>query len=159
MFNRWMTKRDNKRGHLIHLYTTLKSRKMVSPIRRGMLVSPMFFFARSFGVFRPTREFFTHKETSSLSVKSCKFQTMLGTHDRRAVSVQKCAKMSTGTSAYNHMVIFEDTWHSHLLASVWQWSCHYLFWTLRSAAAGIRTPNLPHARWTLWRIAPPPRLI
>ena len=25
------------------------------------------------------------------------------------------------------MVISEDPWHSHLLPSVWQWSCHYLF--------------------------------
>ena len=25
------------------------------------------------------------------------------------------------------MVIFEDPWHSHLMPSVWQWSCHYLF--------------------------------
>ena len=25
------------------------------------------------------------------------------------------------------MVISEDAWHSHLLPSVWQWSCQYLF--------------------------------
>ena len=25
------------------------------------------------------------------------------------------------------MVIFEDPWHLHILPSVWQWSCHYLF--------------------------------
>ena len=25
------------------------------------------------------------------------------------------------------MVSSEDPWHSHLLPSVWQWSCHYLF--------------------------------
>ena len=40
------------------------------------------------------------------------------------------------------MVISEDPWHSHLSASVWQCSCHYLFLRLRSVAAGIRTPNL-----------------
>ena len=28
------------------------------------------------------------------------------------------------------MVISEDPWHSHLLPSVWQWSCHYLFYDL-----------------------------
>ena len=39
------------------------------------------------------------------------------------------------------MVISEDPWHSHLLLSVWQWSCHYLFLRLRSVAAGIRTPK------------------
>ena len=27
------------------------------------------------------------------------------------------------------IVIFEDLWHLHLLPSVWQWSCHYLFFT------------------------------
>ena len=41
------------------------------------------------------------------------------------------------------MVICEDPWHSHLLPSVWQWGCHYLFFfLLRSVAAGIRTSNL-----------------
>ena len=25
------------------------------------------------------------------------------------------------------MVISEDPWHSHLLLSVWQWSCHFQF--------------------------------
>ena len=39
------------------------------------------------------------------------------------------------------MVISEDPWHSHLLPSFWQWSCHYLFLRLRSTVAGIRTPN------------------
>ena len=46
------------------------------------------------------------------------------------------------------MVISEDPWHSHLLPSVWQWSCHYLFLRLRSVAAGIGTPNLPFAKQT-----------
>ena len=39
------------------------------------------------------------------------------------------------------MVISEDPWHLHLLPSVQQWSCHYLFLRLRSVAAWIRTPN------------------
>ena len=48
------------------------------------------------------------------------------------------------------MVISEDPWHSHLLPSVWQWSCHYLvFFRLKFVAAGIPTPNHPHARLTL----------
>ena len=38
------------------------------------------------------------------------------------------------------MVISEDPWNSHLLPSVWQWSCHYLFLRLRSVATGDRTP-------------------
>ena len=43
------------------------------------------------------------------------------------------------------MAISADPWHSHLLPSVWQWSCHYLFIRLRSVASWIRTPNLPLA--------------
>ena len=43
------------------------------------------------------------------------------------------------------IVIFEDTWHSHLLPSVLQWSCHCLYKRLRSVETGIRTPSLPHA--------------
>ena len=55
------------------------------------------------------------------------------------------------------MVISENPWHSYLLLSVLQWSCHYLFLRLRSIAAGIRTPNLPHARRMLRLTVPPPR--
>ena len=43
------------------------------------------------------------------------------------------------------MVISEDPRHSHLLPSVWQWRCPYLFLRLRSVEAGIRTPNIPLA--------------
>ena len=38
-----------------------------------------------------------------------------------------------------------DPWHSHLLPSASQWSCHYLFLRLWSVAAGIRIPKLPLA--------------
>ena len=37
------------------------------------------------------------------------------------------------------MVISEELWHLHLLLSVYQWSCNYLFLRLRSVAARIRT--------------------
>ena len=55
------------------------------------------------------------------------------------------------------MVISEDPWHSHVLLSVWQWNCHYLFLRHISIATGIRTPNLPLARRTLLPTAPQPR--
>ena len=55
------------------------------------------------------------------------------------------------------MVISEDPWHSHLLLSVKQWSCHYLVLRLRSLAAGSRTSYLPHARRKLLPTAPSPR--
>ena len=38
------------------------------------------------------------------------------------------------------MVITEDSWYSHLLPSVWQWSYHYLFLRLRSVMTGNWTP-------------------
>ena len=44
------------------------------------------------------------------------------------------------TRAYPFMmVISEDLWHSHLLPSVWQRSCHYLFLRFRPVATGDRT--------------------
>ena len=43
------------------------------------------------------------------------------------------------------MVIDEDLRHSHLLLSVWQWNCYYLFKRLESFVAGIRTPKFPIA--------------
>ena len=55
------------------------------------------------------------------------------------------------------MVISEDPWTSHLLASVWQWSCHYLFLRLRLVLVGIRTPNPPLAGRTLKPTAQLPR--
>ena len=47
------------------------------------------------------------------------------------------------------MVISDNPWLSHLLQSVWQWSCHNLFLRLRSIMAGIWTPNFPHESQTL----------
>ena len=46
------------------------------------------------------------------------------------------------------MVIAEESWHSHLLPSTWQWSFHFLF-----VVIGDRTPNLPHPRLTLYLYA------
>ena len=45
-----------------------------------------------------------------------------------------------GTSVYNGHLRGPVT---HLLLSVWQWSCHIVFLRLMSVAAGIWTPNLP----------------
>ena len=47
------------------------------------------------------------------------------------------------------MVMSEDPWHSHVLPSVWQWRCNYLFSRLGSITAGIRSPNLSLAGRTL----------
>ena len=45
------------------------------------------FFSFLFGVLRPTREFFTHMETSPLLVNGCKIWPMLDTHGHWAVRV------------------------------------------------------------------------
>ena len=57
------------------------------------------------------------------------------------------------------MVNFEGSWHPHLLSSVLHWNCHYLFIKLRSVTAGIRTSNLPQARWTLNPTSPSQRFV
>ena len=57
------------------------------------------------------------------------------------------------------MVNSEDPWHSHLLPSIKQWSCHYLFLQLMSVAAqpsAWRSNALTHityaAVWTPFRL-------
>ena len=49
------------------------------------------------------------------------------------------------------MLISQDPWHIHLLPSVWQWSCHYLFLRLWSVI------RLEHQTFHLWgdRLNPP----
>ena len=46
---------------------------------------------------------------------------------------------------------FEDLWHSHLLPSISQLIVFYLFQI--TVETGIRTPNLQHARQTLYHYA------
>ena len=74
---------------------------------------------------------FTHKETSPVPVKGCKFWPMLGTHGHWAVSVPHLLRRGP-----NH----DNEPETHTLPSVWQWSCHFLFIRLRSVATGDRTP-------------------
>ena len=55
-----------------------------------------------FGVYRPTREFFTDMETSPLPVKGCKFWPMLGTHGHWAVRFFSMPHLLWhGASVYN----------------------------------------------------------
>ena len=94
-------------------------------------------YIRLFVGLRPTRKFFTHMETSPLPVKGIKFWPLLGTHGHWVVRVLKRATPECDTEHPFIMVISEESLHSHLLPSVWQWSCHYLFLRLKSVAAGI----------------------
>ena len=102
-----------------------------------------------FGVFRPCREFFNHMETSPWPVKGCKFWPMLGTHGHWQWGFLSLSHLLWHGHPFI-MVISEDPWHSPLLSSLWQWSCHHLFLWVRSFAAGIRKPNLPLAGRTLY---------
>ena len=115
------------------------------------------FFVCLFGVYRPTRGFFTHRETSPLLAKGCKFWPICSA----LMAIEQwgffCVPHLLWHGASVIIVISENPWHSHLLPSVWQWSCPYLFLRLRSVAVGIRTPNIPLAVPTLKPTAPPPR--
>ena len=51
-------------------------------------LSNVVLFVCLFGVYRPIREFFSHMETSPLSVKGCKFRPMLGTYGLLSVVYQ-----------------------------------------------------------------------
>ena len=79
-----------------------------------------------FGIFHPTQEFFTHMETSQLLVIAANFDLCLAL----------MANEQWGFFSVPHllwhghpfiMINSEDPWHSHLLLSIWLWSCHYLF--------------------------------
>ena len=123
---------------------------------RSTLKNIMLWVFFIFEVFLLTRKFFTHMETLPLPVKGCKFCPMLGT---RAIEQWRFFSVPHFCDKEHPfiMVITENPWHSHLLPSVWQWSCNFLFLRLSSVAAGIRIPNLPLAMRTFLPTAPPPR--
>ena len=62
----------------------------------GILAFPTELFANLFWIFHPTRELFTHKETSPLPVKGCKFLPILCTYDNWAVrDLQRATPVTT----------------------------------------------------------------
>ena len=65
-------------------------------------------------------------------------------YDHWAVMVLQCAT-PTVTRDIQLLWSYTTTPVAYRLA----WSCHYLFKRLRSVAAGIRTPNVTHARRTI----------
>ena len=114
-------------------------------------------FVCLYGVSRPTREFFTHMETSPLPVNGCKFWS----YARYSWPLSSEGSLACYTYCDTEhpfiMIISVDSWHSHLLPSVWHWSCHYLYGRFGSFADGIWTLNLPLARRTLSLTATPRR--
>ena len=103
--------------------------KILIAVKITQNTSPYCLYVCLIGVWRPTREFFTHMESSPLPVKDCKFWPMLGTYDH-------CGILSTYCKEGNPfiIVISEEPWYSNLLPTVWQCSCHYLCLRLRSVA-------------------------
>ena len=79
----------------------------------------LLFFWCLFGVYCPTREFFTRTETSPLPVKGCKIWPLLSTHGQWAVRVLWCHTYCDTGHPFK-MVISEDPWHSHLHV---RWTC------------------------------------
>ena len=80
-----------------------------------------------FGVFRPTREFFTHMETSRWPVMGCILTYARHLWPLSSEGFLAChIYYDMGHPVI--MVISENPWHSHLLPSVWQRSYHYLFY-------------------------------
>ena len=105
-----------------------------------------------YGVYRPTRKVFIHMETSSLSVKGCKF-LIYARHSWSLSSKDSLACHTYSDTGYTFiMVNSEDPWHSNILPSVWHWSWQCLLLRNKSVSAGIRTPNLPHAGPTNYNI-------
>ena len=79
-----------------------------------------------FVVFRLTREFFTHLGTSPLPWRGANFDLCSA-----LMAIEQWVFFSVPHVMWHGhpflMVISEDPWHSHLMPSVWQWSCHNLF--------------------------------
>ena len=50
-------------------------------------------------------------------------------------------------------------WHSHLLPSIWKWSCHNLIFRRRYVVTEIQTPNPTRARRKLWTTVPTLRYV
>ena len=88
-----------------------------------------------FGFFRPTREVFTHMETSPWRMKGCKFWPMLVSEGSSACHTY----CDTGHPLI--MVISEKSWHLQLFPGFG--SGAVLLLRLRLVATGNRTHNLP----------------
>ena len=90
-------------------------------------------FVWLYGVYRPTREFFTHVET----LKGCKFWPMLGSYG----SLTYHTHCDTGLPFI--MVISEDPWHSHIMPSIWQYVfCDYFTMLALKRIIVFLTPNI-----------------
>ena len=84
---RLLKSRLKNRPNLVTLYHWMDTEVLLEPGSPRDLNFWCCLFVCLPGVYRPTREFFTHMETSLVPVKGCKFWPMLGTHGHWAVRV------------------------------------------------------------------------
>ena len=105
-----------------------------------------------FGVFCPTRDFFHSYGDVTIAGEGLQILTYARHSWPLSSEVSLMCHTYYDTGLRFIMVISEDPWHSHLLPSVWQWNCHYLFLRLRYFATGDRN-DLSNARWTLYATA------
>ena len=90
-----------------------------------------------FGVFRPTREF-------DVTFTGEGLQILTSVRHSRQLSIEGSLKRHTycDTGHTFIMVFSEDPWLSHLLPSVWQWSCHMsVFYDLGLSRLGFEHPT------------------
>ena len=93
-------------------------------------------FVCLFGVYLPTREFFTHMETSPLPVKACKFWPLLGTHGNWAVTCHTYCDMGLP-----FIMVIPRTRDTHTCCRAFgSGAVTTCFLRLRSVATGDRTP-------------------
>ena len=99
-----------------------------------------------FGVYRPTREFFTHMETSPLPVKGRKFWPMLGAHGHWAV-LQRDTPSVTRVRGIRLKWSSQRTRDTHTYCRAFRngaaTSCFYDFGLSR---LGFENPTLPLRR-------------
>ena len=116
-------------------------------------------FVCLFEVCRPTREFFTHMETTSpLPVKGCKFFPMLGTHSHWAMRVlQRAAPTVTRGIRFKWSSPRTRDTHTCCRANS-SGAVSTYFFVLCLSRLGFENPTFPLAGPTLLPTAPPPWL-
>ena len=96
------------------------------PFARGYLFVCLFIW-----VYRPTQEYHSH---GHVTMTGEGLQILTYARHSWPLSIEGSLACHTYCDK-GHLfitVISEDPWHSHLLLSIWQWSCHYLFLRVRS---------------------------
>ena len=94
------------------------------------------------GVFRPNREIFFSYGDDTIAGEGLQILTYARYSWPLSSEGSLACHTHYDTGHLFIMVISEDPWHSHLLHSVWQWSCHYLFYDLGLSRLGLSKMNL-----------------